>query len=234
LLVRSELAEAAVKLPADQGFEETTVDQIVAAVGMSRRTFSRCLDSKEDVIVHTLAEAGVKLCAETNARPADEPPTVALRRALPVFTSMSVGNPAKTLRVSRPILDTLALLVRFLERQSQWQAGTTGILALRAGLAPDRPASCRRCWCRPDGLPSRPAPLGGQRRQRKPGRGRRSGSCPGWTGDRTWSRCGLTDSELHIGPSQGDWSPRGKPGCGLDPVRPARLENVGMPRSMVR
>lgn len=143
LLVRSELAEAAVKLLADQGFEETTVDQIVAAVGMSRRTFSRYFDSKEDVIVHMLAEAGVKLCAELNARPADEPTAVALRRALSVFTSMSVGNPAKMLRVSRLILDTPALLARFLERQSQWQAEMTGILALRAGLDPDvdlRPA----------------------------------------------------------------------------------------------
>ncbi|WP_424883370.1 TetR family transcriptional regulator [Streptomyces sp. SLBN-8D4] len=143
LLVRSELAEAAVKLLADQGFEETTVDQIVAAVGMSRRTFSRYFDSKEDVIVHMLAEAGVRLCAELNARPADEPPAVALRRALSVFTSMSVGNPAKMLRVSRLILDTPALLARFLERQSQWQAEMTGILALRAGLDPDvdlRPA----------------------------------------------------------------------------------------------
>ncbi|MFC3573985.1 TetR family transcriptional regulator [Streptomyces yaanensis] len=143
LLVRSELAEAAVKLLADQGFEETTVDQIVAAVGMSRRTFSRYFDSKEDVIVHMLAEAGVKLCAELKARPADEPPVVALRRALSVFTSMSVGNPAKMLRVSRLILDTPALLARFLERQSQWQAEMTGILALRAGLDPDvdlRPA----------------------------------------------------------------------------------------------
>jgi len=143
LLVRSELAEAAVKLLADQGFEETTIDQIVAAVGMSRRTFSRYFDSKEDVIVHMLAEAGVKLCAELNARPADEPPAVALRRALSVFTSMSVGNPAKMLRVSRLILDTPALLARFLERQSQWQAEMTGTLALRAGLDPDvdlRPA----------------------------------------------------------------------------------------------
>lgn len=143
LLVRSELAEAAVKLLADQGFEETTVDQIVAAVGMSRRTFSRHFDSKEDVIVHMLAGAGARLCAELNARPADEPSAVALRRALSVFTSMSVGDPAKMLRVSRLILDTPALLARFLERQSQWQAEMTGILALRAGLDPDadlRPA----------------------------------------------------------------------------------------------
>lgn len=135
-LVRGELAEAAVKLLADQGFEETTVDQIVAAVGMSRRTFSRYFESKEDVIVHMLAEAGGNLCAELRARPAGEPPSVALRHALSVLTSLSTGRPDKTLRVSRLILDTPALLARFLERQSQWQAELTGILAGRSGLDP--------------------------------------------------------------------------------------------------
>lgn len=137
LLVRGELTEAAVELLATQGFEETTVDQIVTAVGMSRRTFSRYFDSKEDVIVHMLAEAGVRLCAELDDRPSDEPSAVALRRALSVFDSMSVGNPAKMLRVSRLILDTPALLARFLERQSQWQTEMAGILARRAGLNPE-------------------------------------------------------------------------------------------------
>lgn len=143
LLVRGELTEAAVELLTTQGFEETTVDQIVAAVGMSRRTFSRYFDSKEDVIVHMLAEAGVRLCAELNARPADEAPAVALRRALSVFDSMSVGNPAKMLRVSSLILQTPALHARYLERQSQWQTEMTGILARRSGRDADadlRPA----------------------------------------------------------------------------------------------
>jgi AcrR family transcriptional regulator len=143
-LVRGELAEAAVTLLACQGFDETTVDQIVAAVGMSRRTFSRYFQSKEDVVVHKLAEAGTQLCAELRARPAGEPPAVALRHALSVFTRITVEHPEKTsLRVARLILYTPALLARFLERQSQWQAEITNILALRTGLDPDadvRPA----------------------------------------------------------------------------------------------
>ena len=44
-LVRDELADAAVKLLASQGFDETTVDQIAAEVGMSRRTFSRYFET---------------------------------------------------------------------------------------------------------------------------------------------------------------------------------------------
>jgi AcrR family transcriptional regulator len=135
-LVRDELTEAAVRLLAYQGFEETTVDQIVAAVGMSRRTFSRYFESKEDVVVHMLAEAGTQLCAELRARPAGEPPAVALRHALSVFVQFSVDRPDKTLHVSRLILDTPALLGRFLERQSHWQADIAAILAQRAGLDP--------------------------------------------------------------------------------------------------
>ena len=142
-LVRNELALAAVTLLADQGFEETTVDQIVAAVGMSRRTFSRYFQSKEDVVVHLLAGAGAQMCAELSARPDDEPHAPALRHALSVFTSLCDADPDRTLHVSRLILDTPALLARFLERQSQWQAEMAGILARRAGVEPDadlRPA----------------------------------------------------------------------------------------------
>jgi AcrR family transcriptional regulator len=133
-LVRDELAEAAVKILAWRGFEETTVEQIVAAVGVSRRTFFRYFQSKEDVIVHVLAGAGTQLCADLRARPAGEPPAAALRHALAPIISISVDNPDKTLRVSKLILDTPALLARFLERLTQWQAGIADILAQRTGL----------------------------------------------------------------------------------------------------
>lgn len=135
-LVRDELADAAVKLLASQGFDETTVDQIAAGVGMSRRTFSRYFETKEDVFVHMLAKAGTQLRGELRAQPADESPAVALRAALSAFTCLSDENPDKTLRVSRLILDTPALLARFLERQSQWQTDMSAILGERTGLDP--------------------------------------------------------------------------------------------------
>jgi AcrR family transcriptional regulator len=135
-LVRDELAEAAVKLLANQGFEETTVDQIVAAVGMSRRTFSRYFESKEDVVVHMLAGAGAQLCAELHARPADEPPAEALRLALAPLIRFTADRPDKTLRVVRLIMGTPALHASFLERQSHWQDDIAAILAARSELDP--------------------------------------------------------------------------------------------------
>ncbi|MGP3769658.1 TetR family transcriptional regulator [Streptomyces sp. SDT5-1] len=135
-LVRDELTEAAVKLLATQGFDETTVEQIAASVGMSRRTFSRYFDSKEDVIVHMLAGAGTQLCAALRARPVDESPAVALRHAVSVFTALMTGNPVKTQHVTGLMLGTPALLARFLERQSHWQDEMTTILAERSDLDP--------------------------------------------------------------------------------------------------
>src|SRR3954453_14166115 len=45
-----ELELAPVRLFTEQGFHETTVDQIAAAAGVSRRTFFRYYDAKADVL----------------------------------------------------------------------------------------------------------------------------------------------------------------------------------------
>jgi AcrR family transcriptional regulator len=48
--VRSRLALAALDLFERQGFDETTVDEIAAAVGVNRRTFFRYFQAKEDAV----------------------------------------------------------------------------------------------------------------------------------------------------------------------------------------
>jgi AcrR family transcriptional regulator len=142
-LVRDELAQAALSVLAFQEFDDTTVDQIVAELGVSRRTFFRYFQSKDDVIVHIVASAGTQLCTELGARPTSEPAAVALRQALAPFIQLSIDNPAKTLRIATLIFHTPTLLGRFLERLTQWQTGMTEILAERSGLHADndlRPA----------------------------------------------------------------------------------------------
>jgi AcrR family transcriptional regulator len=135
-LVRDELTEAALKLLAFQGYEQTTVDQIVAAAGVSRRTFFRYFRSKEDVIIEFLSHLGDKLRDALAARPAPEPPLVALRRALDVFTKPYDEHEEKSLRLAAITLTTPALLARYLERQAQWRAAAAAELAARMGTAP--------------------------------------------------------------------------------------------------
>ncbi|HKT06048.1 MAG TPA: TetR family transcriptional regulator [Rugosimonospora sp.] len=135
-LVRDELADAALRLLAAQGFEQTTVEQIVAAAGVSRRTFFRYYQSKEDVVVQVLTAAGEEMCAELRARPAAEPVAVALRHALTGFIAKAVEHPGKTRQITRLMLETPTLLARFLERQAALQADMAGSLGRRSGLDP--------------------------------------------------------------------------------------------------
>ncbi|WP_433056171.1 TetR family transcriptional regulator [Dactylosporangium sp. CS-033363] len=133
-LVRDELAEAALKLVAFQGFEETTIDQMAAAAGVSRRTFFRYFQSKEDVIIEFLSDLGRKLSEALHARPSSEAPDEALRQALRVFTDTFWEHPEKSSRLARVTVETPALLGRYLERQVAWKQTLTLELARRMSM----------------------------------------------------------------------------------------------------
>ncbi|MCX5069569.1 TetR family transcriptional regulator [Micromonospora lupini] len=139
-LVAAELRDAALMLLATKGFDVVTVDDIVAAAGMSRRTFFRYFASKEDVVVRFLADMSADIVAELAARPPAEPPSVALRQALWVPLAACTDRPDHTERarvVVRLILDTTALQARWLEHQIQWRTRLAAELAARRGLDPD-------------------------------------------------------------------------------------------------
>ncbi|MGI5521438.1 TetR family transcriptional regulator [Micromonospora sp. CA-259024] len=139
-LVAGELRDAALMLLATRGFDVVTVDDIVAAAGMSRRTFFRYFASKEDVVVRFLADMGADIVAELAARPRAEPPSVALRHALwvPLAACTDHADHAERARVVvRLILDTPALHARWLEHQIEWRADLAAELADRRSLDPD-------------------------------------------------------------------------------------------------
>lgn len=151
-LVSDELTEAALQLLAVKGFDAVTVDEIVAAAGVSKRTFFRYFASKEDVVVQFLADMGTGIRAELAARPSDEPPSVALRHAMAVPIDACTDHPDHTeraLRVVRLILGTPALHARFLERRLRWSDDLAAELTDRLGLT-HRPGLDGG---RPDGAP---------------------------------------------------------------------------------
>jgi AcrR family transcriptional regulator len=135
-LVRDELTEAALKLLAFQGFEATTIDQMAAAAGVSRRTFFRYFQSKEDVIIEFLSDLGRQLSHGLSTRPATEPPVLALQNTLRVFTDKFWEHPEKSQRLAKVTVGTSALLARYLERQVTWRANLTAELAARMAVDP--------------------------------------------------------------------------------------------------
>jgi len=133
-LVSDELAEAALRLLARQGFEETTVDELAAAAGVSRRTFFRYFASKEDVVTSSVVVVCEQIIAEVEARPADEPPAVAIREAVKaVVVEDFVENRPKAVALIRHTTEIPALRARFAERQDLLRDDLAAVLARRAG-----------------------------------------------------------------------------------------------------
>src|SRR5260370_6195713 len=79
---RAEIARKATDLFLEQGFDETTIEQIAAAVGTSGRNVFRYFPTKDDMVLADMLEQGYDVASALAARPAGEAAWEALRRAL--------------------------------------------------------------------------------------------------------------------------------------------------------
>ncbi len=84
--VRRDLVAAAVALFTEQGYDDTTVDDIAGAAGVGRRTFFRYFRAKEEAVSpdHAAALARVGEIFES-AHPTEPPAVLALRAGETVF-----------------------------------------------------------------------------------------------------------------------------------------------------
>src|SRR5450631_1464228 len=67
--VRDAIWDAATDLFAEKGFDETTVDDIAQAAGVSRRSFFRYFSSKSDLMAHGMVNYAAELTAAIDACP---------------------------------------------------------------------------------------------------------------------------------------------------------------------
>lgn len=133
--MQTELLLVALDLFAEQGFENTTVDQIASAAGLSRRSFFRYFGTKEDVLTSALAALGEQLAENLRARPVTEAPWVALRRSFdPLIEQMT--NQKRALVMTRLMLDTPALQASHLQKVTSWRRALAEVLECRFAVDP--------------------------------------------------------------------------------------------------
>lgn len=118
--VRDHVAEQALRLFDEHGFDETTVDDVAAAVGMSARSFFRYFPAKEDVVIGDPAPFGQLVRDAAATCPPDEPVWAVLRHA---FAPVEVNTDAERitgLRTMRVLMSTASLRARNVEKHIAW------------------------------------------------------------------------------------------------------------------
>ncbi|MBZ5735339.1 TetR family transcriptional regulator [Nocardioides sp. TRM66260-LWL] len=136
---RGDIEQAAFALFARQGFDGTTVDQIAAAVGVTRRTLFRYYPSKNDIPWGDFDAALVGFRQLLDAQDADLALWTALSRAIAAFNSFSSdARPAHADRM-RLILSTPALQAHSALRHEAWRAEVVRFVRLRRGLDEQHP-----------------------------------------------------------------------------------------------
>jgi len=120
LAVKAELTAVAVELFSEKGYEETTVEQIAAAAGVSRSSFFRYFSSKEEVLLQAVDDTGEQVATALAQRPADEAPWTALRRAFDDLLATMAQHGEQSKKLTRLMLRAPALHAAHLRKRTTW------------------------------------------------------------------------------------------------------------------
>lgn len=132
--VQREVKTVAVGLFLANGYESTTVDQIAMAAGLSPRSFFRYFANKEAVVTYVLDETGTDIADALAARPPEEGPWYALRRAFDEVIEKWTRN--QSLPMIRLIHDTPVLYAKHLHQEVQWNEAIAQSLVPRLTKTP--------------------------------------------------------------------------------------------------
>jgi AcrR family transcriptional regulator len=131
--VRVQIAEVAFNVFAERGFDAVTATEVAEAAGISRASFFRYFESKEDAVFVAQEELGVKIAARLRERPAGEDAWSALRQSLDPIIAVYRESPTQSLARLRLTRSTTKLRAHQLERFDQWKQLIGAVLAERLG-----------------------------------------------------------------------------------------------------
>jgi AcrR family transcriptional regulator len=139
LETRHALERAALRLFAEQGYEQTTVEDIAEAADVAVRTFFRYFSSKQDVLFgDVVTDRVTRLRVELVARPPDEPVLASLTTVMDLLDFTDPAEEAQILARLDLMRRQPSLVTRYLELIDQMRRTIVDFVATRTGLDPRR------------------------------------------------------------------------------------------------
>ncbi len=134
---RRELELIALRLFAEQGFEETTIDQIATEAGINKRSFFRYFESKASVLWSSFDAEVEALRKELAAASPDVPIIEAIRVAV-VAVNHYRSSDIPELRIRMNLIgSSLGLYAGAAVHYDAWERVVSDFAARRVGLPPD-------------------------------------------------------------------------------------------------
>jgi mycofactocin system transcriptional regulator len=131
-----ELERIGLELFTSNGFEETTIDDIAAAAGISRRTFFRYYTSKNDLVWGDFDTELAGLRVRLAATPPEVTMMTALREAVVAFNRVDAAQAPVHRRRMALILGVPALIAHSTLRFAGWRDVIAEFVGARTGQPP--------------------------------------------------------------------------------------------------
>ncbi|MFD8649108.1 TetR family transcriptional regulator [Streptomyces mirabilis] len=135
--VTEALADTALELFDTAGFDKVTVADIVAAAGISQRSFFRYFSNKEDVVFGDRIPTAEEVRDELRRHLGGSPAWDALRATFQAAAHQMDADSGRWKRATRVICHTPGLRARYLEKHLAWTEAVVPEIASR--IDPDRP-----------------------------------------------------------------------------------------------
>ena len=132
---REAIQREAMRLFQANGYEETTIEQIAAAVEISPSTFFNYFPSKEDVVLYDAYDPMVATLLA--ARPSDEPLSHAIREVLTAIGAALEKDRDVVYARSRLVVEVPDLRARVWEELERAQGFLGEVVAARTGRDPE-------------------------------------------------------------------------------------------------
>jgi TetR/AcrR family transcriptional regulator, regulator of mycofactocin system len=130
------IEQAAFRLFAEKGFDGTTLDDVAAAVGVSRRTLFRYYPSKNDLPWGQFDRTLESFRQILRDLPQDRPTHAVVQQGVLAFNEFDPAADPPHHERMRLILETPTLQAHSVLRYTEWRAVIAEYVAEREGLAP--------------------------------------------------------------------------------------------------